>query len=84
MRTFEQWWLKYYKFCVIAGFVFLIIKVLQKDYTGFDIKGAVVFFAIITSPVGALIGQIFVWIFKLIKLLFEIFLEYRKLRKQRR
>ena len=84
MKSFEQWWIKYYKYCVIAGLVFLLFQTLKNGFAGYDVKGAIVFFAIITLPIVALIGQGLVWIFKLLKLFLDIFAEYLKLRKEKK
>ena len=82
MKAFEQWWLKYYKYGVIAGLIFLALQYMKHGVSDFNVKNAIVSFAIITSPIGALIGQVLAWAAKLLKLLFEIFAEYRHVRKE--
>jgi uncharacterized membrane protein len=84
MKSFEQWWIKYYKFGVIAGLFFLVLEYTKHEFAGYDITSAIVFFAIITSPIGAIIGQVLVWVTKLLKLLFEIFVEYRHVRNEQK
>ncbi len=84
MKAFERWWLKYYKVCLIAGIVFIVIQGITKGFAGITVRDAVFYFAVVTSPIGALIGQVLVWLFKLLKLFYEIFVEYLKLRKQSR
>ncbi len=81
MKSFEQWWIKHYKYCVIAGVFYLALLIAKNGLAVFNVKDALIFFAVITSPIGALIGQVLVWIFKMLKLLLEIFVEYLKLRK---
>ncbi|MBN1482236.1 hypothetical protein EH223_08260 [candidate division KSB1 bacterium] len=84
MKSFEQWWIKYYKIAFLAGLVILVFRLIFQGVQGLDAKNAIVFFAILTSPIGALIGQILEWIFKLLKMLVEIIVEFIKLRKQRK
>lgn len=82
MKSFEQWWIKYYKVAVFAGIVFLIFRLVLQGPHGFDVKSAIIYFAILTSPLGALFGQILEWLYKLLKILVGILVEFIKLRKQ--
>jgi hypothetical protein len=84
MKSFEQWWIKYYKIAFVAGLVLLLFRFIFTGSLGFDAKGAVVLFAIIMSPIGALFGQVLEWLFKGLKLLGEIFLEFIKLRRAKK
>ncbi len=84
MTSFEKWWIKYYKYCVVAGVAFLAFEILTHSFDQIHLKSSIIFVAIVTSPVGALIDQALEWLIKLLKLLLEIFVEFLELRKAER
>lgn len=81
MKSFEQWWIKYYKIAFVAGLLLLLFRLVFTRSLGFDARSAVILFAIVTSPIGAMAGQTLEWVFKGFKVIGIIFLEFIKLRR---